>query len=160
MPTGSRKLSRKAASRDHLMRNLATSLVLYEKVDTTIAKAKETKAIVDHLISKAKENTLASRRYLLTVLFDKNAVKKMYEVLVPRYSDRTGGFIRIAKLGTRLGDGSTMARLELMDKDAVVDEKATKKDNASKKEGVVAKKPVAKTTRKPKNATKKTDETK
>ncbi len=122
MATGSRKLSRKSPNRDHLIRNMATSLLLYEKVDTTMPKAKEVKAVVDHLISVGKRGNLASRRSLLAYLFDKNAVKKIDEVLAKRYQERTSGFVRLARLGARLGDGAMMARLELVDREMLPEE--------------------------------------
>jgi len=108
-----RALSRKNAYRKSLKRNLATSLVLYERITTTTAKAKETKSVVERLINRSKTGDLAARRRLLAYLFDEKATKKVLEVLVPRYKDKKSGFVRIYKLGTRLGDGAEESILEL-----------------------------------------------
>lgn len=128
-----RALSRKYANRRSTLRNLATSLVLYEKITTTQAKAKEVKPIVEHLINEARKNNLASRRKLLGYLFDKNAVKKIIEDILPRYKDIKTGFIKEYKLGPRLGDGAEMTILEL-DKGAKIEkvEDADKENPKSK----------------------------
>lgn len=109
-----RALSRKKAPRQSLLRNLVTSLVLYERIKTTTSKAKEAKPIIEHLIAIAKKNDLNARRSLLKYLFDKNAVKKMLEVLVPRYAKIDSGFTRTYKLGYRAGDGAEITILELI----------------------------------------------
>jgi large subunit ribosomal protein L17 len=106
-------LSRKKANRTSLIRNLATSLVLYEKITTTTAKAKEVKPVVEHLIAIAKKNDLNSRRKLIGFFFDENAVKKTLEVLVPRYQKLNSGFIKTYRAGKRLGDSSELMILEL-----------------------------------------------
>lgn len=108
-----RALSRKTASRKSLLRNLATSLVLYERIETTEAKAKEVKGEVEHMIYLAKKNDLASRRRLLGYFFDKNATKKVLEVLLPRYEKDNSGFIKSYRKGNRLGDGAMIMILEL-----------------------------------------------
>jgi large subunit ribosomal protein L17 len=108
-----RALSRKTASRKSLLRNLATSLVLYERIETTEAKAKEVKSEVEHLLSVAKKNDLATRRHLLGYFFDKNATKKVLEVLVPRYEKTSSGFIKTYRKGKRLGDNAMIMILEL-----------------------------------------------
>jgi len=107
-------LSRKNANRKSLLRNLATSLILFEKIKTTTAKSKEVKPIVEHLISIAKANDLAARRMLLAYLFDENAVKKTFDELVPRYKNINSGFIRTFKLVPRLGDGAELTLMELV----------------------------------------------
>ena len=103
-----KSLSRKDNHRRSLLRNLATSLVLYEEIQTTEAKAKEVKPILEHFIHLAKEDTLAARRQLLGYFFDQNATEKIFEVLVPRYKKITSGFIKIVKIGPRLGDNAEM----------------------------------------------------
>ena len=120
-----RALSRKKPYRKSLLRNLATSLVLYERITTTTAKAKETKPIVERLINRSKSGDLAARRRLLAYFFDEKATKKVLEVLVPRYKNKKSGFIRIYKLGTRLGDGAEESILEL---DKVIKEEITPTD--------------------------------
>lgn len=106
-------LSRKKSSRRSLLRNLATSLILYEEITTTKAKAKELKSVVERLIVKAKKNDLAARRLLLAYLFDKNATKKVFEVIAPRYKKIDSGFILTYKLGQRLGDSAPLVLLKL-----------------------------------------------
>jgi large subunit ribosomal protein L17 len=97
-----------------MLRNLASSILLYEKVKTTEAKAKYVRPFVERLITMAKNNNLTTRRRLLKVLLQKNAVKKALEVLGQRYQERAGGYTRIIKLGARQGDGAEMAQIELV----------------------------------------------
>jgi large subunit ribosomal protein L17 len=96
-----------------MLRNLASSILLYEKVKTTEAKAKVVQPLVERLITLSKTNNLTTRRRLLQQLLQKNAVKKALEVLGDRYKDKQGGYTRIIKLGTRKGDGAEMAQIEL-----------------------------------------------
>lgn len=125
-----RTLSRKRANRSSLIRNLATSLILYESMETTLAKAKEVKSYVDALMPKAQAGDLNAIKYLNSVLFDKNAVAKVLKELVPRYVERKSGFVKIYKTGNRLGDNAPTARVELVDKKVFVekDVKKNKKD--------------------------------
>jgi len=131
-----RQFSRKTDHRNHLIRNLATSLVLFEKVDTTEAKAKEVKSFLDALIARSKKADLNAIRSLKAVLFDQNAVKKIIGELIPRYSNRNSGFIKSYRLKNRLGDNSAMIRLELVDKKVFVDKEmaAAVVSNATSKE--------------------------
>ncbi len=107
-------LDRKAAPRKALLLSLATSLVLFEKVKTTEAKAKAIKPLADKLITLAKKKTLVSKRELNALMLDKKAVKKLIEVYVPRFADRTSGYTRVVKLGVRKGDGATVAQIEYL----------------------------------------------
>lgn len=107
-------LGRKQGHRKMLMRNLATSFVLYEKINTTETKAKELKPVVEKLITKSAKNDLATRRQLLSFLTDEKAVNKMLEVIGPKYKDRPGGYTRIRKMGTRQGDNAPVVQLELV----------------------------------------------
>ena len=109
-----RTLGRKRAPRKALMRSLATNFVLYEKINTTVAKAKEMRPIVEKLITISKDGSLHSRRQLVKFLYTENAVKKMMEEIGPRYKERNGGYTRIVKTGTRQGDGAPTARIELI----------------------------------------------
>jgi len=108
-----KSLSRKDNHRQSLMRNLATSLILYEEIKTTSAKAKALKPIVEHLINDAKSNSLPVKRRLLGYFFDENAAKKVYEVLVPRYKEVKSGFVSIYKIGPRLGDAAEIVLIRL-----------------------------------------------
>ena len=109
-----RKLGRKKEHRERTLRNLATSLVLYEKVTTTEAKAKAVSPMVERLVSNALKGELTARRSALSVLFDPNAVRKLFEDLPARQGKRTSGFVRITKIAPRQGDGSSMAVMELL----------------------------------------------
>jgi len=107
-------LDRKTAPRRALMANLAESLIIYEKIKTTKAKAKATRSLVERLVTKAKKNDLATRRQLMRVLYTNNAIKKLLEVLGPRYAKRKGGYTRITLLGLRKGDSGEEAMVEFV----------------------------------------------
>ena len=109
-----RKLGRTSAHRKAMLKNLATSLFLNEKITTTLAKAKELVRYSDHLITYAKPNNLNAKRKLASEIQDKEVFKKVIEVLVPRYSSRNGGYSRIFKIGTRQGDRASMAVVKLI----------------------------------------------
>ncbi len=99
-----RKLGRKKAHRTHMLRNLAASLILHEKVETTEAKAKEVKKVVEASITMAKKQTLAARRQLIARYFDPAVVAKLYDELASRYTNRTSGYTRSLRTGVRQGD--------------------------------------------------------
>lgn len=107
-------LDRKTGPRRALLRNLATSVVLYEHVQTTRAKAKAVQPIVENCITKAKAQTLHARRRLLSYLTHANAVRKVFDVLAPRYKERKGGYTRIVKIGKRVGDAADMVQIEFV----------------------------------------------
>lgn len=107
-------LDRKKGSRTALLKTLATQLLVYEKITTTEAKAKTLKPLVEKIITRGKTDTLANRRQLLKVLTTKKSVKKVFEVLGPKYLTRKGGYCRIIKLGKRQGDASSQALIELV----------------------------------------------
>jgi len=107
-------LDRKKAPREALLRNLATSVILYEKVKTTKAKAKVVKPLIEKMITLGKKNTLASRRQALKFFYIENPVKKIFDELAPRYKDRQGGYTRITKLGFRKGDSAEIVMIELV----------------------------------------------
>lgn len=109
-------LDRKKEPRKALLRGLATSIIIYEKIETTETKAKAMKPFVEKLIttSKAGKDNLTARRKLLEILYHKKAVNKALEVLGPRYQDRPGGYTRITHLGNRQGDGAKMVKIEFV----------------------------------------------
>lgn len=107
-------LDRKNGPRKALLRNLATSVVLYEHIDTTLAKAKAVRPLVERLVTKGRAKTLHARRELARVLLTEPAVNKVLEELGPRYATRPGGYTRIIKLGQRKGDGAEMAQLQFV----------------------------------------------
>ena len=107
-------LDRKKAPRVALLRNLAASVILYEKVKTTEGKAKIVRPLVEKAITTGKAQTLTARRKLMTMFHSELPVKKILEELAPRYKDRKGGYTRIVKLGHRLNDAADMAQIELV----------------------------------------------
>lgn len=113
-----RKLQRKRGPRRALLKNLAVSLILYEKIKTTQEKAKEVRSQVERLIQRGKKGDLTALRYLLKFL-PKNAAKKIIEDLAPAYKSRNSGFLRILKLGKRQGDAAQMVRVEFVERPEV-----------------------------------------
>jgi len=109
-----KKLNVKQGARKALIANMAESLVLYEKVQTSTARAKAVASFVEKLITKAKKQNLTARRELISLLYTQNAVKKLMEVLAPRYKDRAGGFTRITAVKNRVGDGAKEVVVELV----------------------------------------------
>ena len=109
-----RKLGRTTAHREMMMRNLVTSLFLYEKIITTAAKAKELRSVAEKMVTLAKREDLHARRQAAEVLNDDKALKKLFETFGSRYRDRNGGYTRITKLDYRMGDGAPLAAIELV----------------------------------------------
>ncbi|MEW6610857.1 MAG: 50S ribosomal protein L17 [Patescibacteria group bacterium] len=107
-------LDRGSAHRRSLLRNLATSLILYDHIKTTEAKAKAVRPLVERLVSLSKNPTLANRRKMGRVLYTKGALRKACEVLGPRYKDRKGGYVRITHVGTRRGDAAREAHISFV----------------------------------------------
>ncbi len=107
-------LDRNAAQRIPLLRNLAISLIMHEKITTSDAKAKATRSFVERLITAGKPNTLHARRLLLSHLNNQLAVEKLLTTLSPRYKSRAGGYLRAIKIGMRQGDGSNQVMLEFI----------------------------------------------
>jgi len=110
-----RKLSRPTAQRWALYRNLVSELFQHEKIVTTEAKAREVKGLAEKVITLGKEGGLASRRQALQFVTDKKTVDKVFAQLASRYKDRPGGYTRMLKLGSRVGDNAPLARLELVE---------------------------------------------
>ena len=109
------RLNRDKAHLDSMLRNLATTIILYEKVKTTQSKAKAVKPIVDRLITGAKKQSLpVAMRTLNAYLMDKNASKKLIRELLKRYEKRDSGFLRLIPLGYRVGDSAPMVQIELI----------------------------------------------
>ena len=107
-------LDRKKSPRKALLGNLCSQVILYEKIQTTEAKAKVIKPLVEKIVTRAKNDTLANRRLILAKLPIKSATKKVFEVIAPRYKERKGGYLRIIKLSPRKGDGAKMAQIEFV----------------------------------------------
>ncbi|QSB44256.1 50S ribosomal protein L17 [Altererythrobacter sp. FM1] len=112
-----RKLQRKSGHRAALLRNLATALVKHEQIMTTTPKAKELRPYIEKLITLAKRGGLSNRRLAMSRLGDETQLKKLFDVLAERYSDREGGYTRIIKAGIRGSDAAPVAIIELVDRD-------------------------------------------
>lgn len=114
------KLGRNSSQRKALLRDLVTDIIIHERITTTESKAKELQKVADKMVTLAKEGTLSARRKAAqTVRFeeaneDQNALQKLFDVLGPRYADRTGGYTRIIKTVPRRGDGAPMAIIEFV----------------------------------------------
>ncbi len=109
-----KKLNREPAHRRATLRNLVTQVLEHEQVETTESLAKAAKPIVDKVITLGKRGDLNARRQALSYLTDKQVVEKVFEVLAPRYNERSGGYTRVLKARTRRGDGTLMAIIELV----------------------------------------------
>jgi large subunit ribosomal protein L17 len=143
-----RKLGRTTAHRRSLFRNQLSSLFTHERITTTLYKAKDLRPLAEKMITLGKRGGLHARRLALKSLPDQTAVKKLFDVLAPRFKERTGGYTRILKLGRRPGDGAEMAILEFIDFDfsqRQAEKKVAEKAATEKKESLLdkAKKLVA-----------------
>lgn len=112
-----RKLSRKSGHRKALFRNMSASLIKHEQIITTAAKAKELRPYVEKLVTLAKRGGLSNRRLAMTRLQDETQLKKLFDVLAERYSDRDGGYTRVIKAGYRDSDAAAIAVIEFVDRD-------------------------------------------
>ncbi len=108
-------LGRTSSHRKATLANMASSLVLHKRIETTVAKAKALKMYVEPLVTKSKEDTTHSRRVVFSYLKDKHAVTELFRVIAPAVGDRPGGYTRILKTGFRLGDGADICIIELVD---------------------------------------------
>jgi large subunit ribosomal protein L17 len=152
-----RKLGRDKAPRELMFRNLATSIVLHEKVRTTLPKAKEIRPLLEKLITTAKKGDVNAIRKLSSYLLDKNATEKLITEIAPLYEKRNGGYTRITKVGLRVGDAAQMATIELLDVEKIVTKDKTKTDKkkpVKKEEKTKAKKVEAKASKGAKVSTK------
>ncbi|PLX36890.1 MAG: 50S ribosomal protein L17 [Hyphomicrobiales bacterium] len=112
-----RKLNRTASHRKAMFANMAASLIKHEQIVTTLPKAKELRPIVEKLVTLAKRGDLHARRQAVSRTRDEAMVKKLFDVLGPRYAEREGGYIRVLKAGFRYGDNAPMAVIEFVDRD-------------------------------------------
>lgn len=111
-----RKLGRTTSHRQAMFRNMASSMIKHEVIKTTLPKAKELRRVLEPLITLAKTDSVANRRLAFSRLRDKEAVKKLFDELGPRYAARPGGYLRVLKYGYRAGDTAPMAYVELVDR--------------------------------------------
>src|SRR5260221_7037669 len=112
-----RKLNRTAEHRKAMFANMAAALIKHEQITTTLPKAKELRPVVEKLITLGKRGGLHARRQAISQIRDVAMVKKLFEVLGPRYKDRKGGYTRILKAGFRYGDSAPVAVIELVNRD-------------------------------------------
>ena len=143
-----RQLSRNSSHRHAMLRNMASSLLRYETIRTTVPKAKELRRVVEPLITLAKADSIALRRLAFARLRDEAVVEKLFDDLGPRFKARAGGYTRILKMEPRPGDSADMALMSLVDEAAPVvekkkDEKAAKAPKKGKKAAPAADAPEA-----------------
>jgi large subunit ribosomal protein L17 len=122
-----RKLGRTASHRKATLIALATALLKHKRIKTTMAKAKETRGIVEKLITKARKGDLHSQKQVMNVIKDKEVVKELFAEIVPKVGERPGGYTRVIKLGNRFGDAASMAIIELVDYADIITAKAEEK---------------------------------
>lgn len=138
---GGKKLGRKTPHRISMFRNMVTSLLEHERIRTTLPRAKSIRPMAERMITLGKRETLHARRQALAFIKDPAVVAKLFSTLAPRFTDRSGGYTRIIRLGFRDGDGAQMALLELIGSEftpAKGSEKGGKKPKAEKVAGKAA----------------------
>ena len=111
---GTRKLGRTSDHRTAMLRGMVTFLFENGKIETTVTRAKEVRAVAEKYITMAKDNTLASKRQVMAFVTKDDVVAKLFNDIAPKYSDRNGGYTRITKIGPRRGDAAEMAIIELI----------------------------------------------
>jgi len=124
------KLGKQPAHRRAVLRNLVTNVIERERITTTIARARAARPLVEKMITLGKRDTLHARRQAAAFLQTKDATKKLFGEIAPRFSDRTGGYTRIVRIGWRIGDGAELAMLELIGSELKKKEKKVKKEKA------------------------------
>lgn len=127
-----RKLGRTSSHRRAMFRNMVTSLITHDRIETTLPKAKEMRRIADRMVTLGKKGSLAARRQAAAYVKDNAAVQKLFSQFAERYKNRNGGYTRIIKLGNRHGDAAPMAIIEYVEADASVEAAAPKKKAAKK----------------------------
>jgi large subunit ribosomal protein L17 len=121
------KLGRNTSHRRALLRNLVTSIIIEDRVETTVAKAKAVRPLVEKMITLGKKGDLHSRRQALAFLMTDTSVTRLFETVAPRYGDRQGGYLRIVKTGFQKGDGAEKAFIELLGAEKQLAEKQQKR---------------------------------
>jgi len=116
-----------------MLRNLVTSIILMDRVETTITKCKATRPLVEKMITLGKRGTVHARRQALSYLMTPESVDRLFNTVAPRYATRPGGYVRIVRTGARKGDAAEMAFIELLGAEHELDEKRQKRDEARTK---------------------------
>jgi large subunit ribosomal protein L17 len=127
------KLGRNTSHRRALLRNLVTSVLIEDRVQTTVAKAKAVRPLVEKMITLGKKGDLHSRRQAHSFLMTDASVTRLFDVVAPRYGDRQGGYLRIVRAGFRQGDGGEKAFIELLGAEKQLDAKRQKRDEVKAK---------------------------
>jgi len=143
-----RKLSRNSSHRKALLDNLVRAVILSESIRTTTPKAKEARRLVERVITKARQNTLAARRVVHKTVRDQAALARLFDTIGPRFKERPGGYTRIIHVENRVGDNAPMSILELVEKSekAELEKKTDKPEKAEKKADKAEKKAASKET--------------
>jgi len=121
------KLGRTTSHRRSLFRNMVTSIIMEERIETTAIKAKAVRPLVEKMITLGKKGDLAARRQAASYLMTDDAVRKLFDTVAPRFGDRNGGYLRIVRTAWRKGDGTEKAFIELLGSEQVLDEKRQKR---------------------------------
>jgi large subunit ribosomal protein L17 len=127
------KLGRNTSHRRAVLRNLVTSIVLLDRIETTITKCKASQPLVEKMITLGKRGTVHARRQALSYLMTPESVDRLFAVVAPRYADRNGGYTRITRVGPRKGDAAEMAYIELLGAEQELDAKRQKRADAREK---------------------------
>ena len=127
------KLGRNTSHRRAVLRNLVTSIILMDRIETTITKCKASQPLVEKMITLAKRGTVHARRQALAYMMTPESVDRLFGVVGPRYGDRNGGYTRITRSGARKGDAAEMAYIELLGAESELDEKRQKREEARTK---------------------------
>ena len=127
------KLGRNTSHRRAMLRNLVTSIILNDRVETTITKCKASRPIVEKMITLGKNGSVHARRQALSYMMTPESVDRLFSVVAPRYGSRPGGYLRIVRTGARKGDAAEMAYIELLGAEHELSEKATKRAEARTK---------------------------
>src|SRR5216110_23778 len=128
------RLGRKAEHRKALLANQVCSLIEHQRIQTTLAKAKAVRPLAEKMVTLGKNGSIHARRTAFSTLRHKDAVKKLFDEIAPRSTERNGGYTRIVRLGQRKSDSASMAFIELVDAAVVVEEKPAEEKKATKKE--------------------------
>jgi large subunit ribosomal protein L17 len=127
------KLGRNTSHRRAMLRNLVTSVILMDRVETTITKCKASRPIVEKMITLGKNGSVHARRQALAYLMTPESVDRLFNVVAPRYATRNGGYLRITRTGPRKGDAAELAYIELLGAEQELNEKAQKRAEAREK---------------------------
>ena len=137
-----RKLQRNTSHRRALLRNMVTSLLIEERIETTVAKAKTIRPLVEKMITLGKRGDLHARRQALSYLQTKEAVTRLFDTVAPRFGDRNGGYTRITLAGFRRGDGGEIAFIELLGAEKFLEKKRARSAEARSKRQEAIKKQI------------------